>query len=226
MPVPADAAQGRAALVALLREEGPGALATLGRQLSSLPLAEDAVQDAAVRALEVWPREGVPASPRGWLLLTARACLPTCGCDLRDCWGMSRDQVLTDPQWALIEPLLPSSKGKASRPFRDHRQVLEGIVFRYRTGCPWRDVPERFGPWQTLWKRHARFSKDGTWDRVLERLIADADRAGQVDWQLSLDSTISRVHQHAANLPREVALQLPSHTGGAIELQETTGRTC
>jgi len=226
VPVPADAAQGRAALVALLREEGPGALATLGRQLSSLPLAEDAVQDAAVRALEVWPREGVPASPRGWLLLTARACLPTCGCDLRDCWGMSRDQVLTDPQWALIEPLLPSSKGKASRPFRDHRQVLEGIVFRYRTGCPWRDVPERFGPWQTLWKRHARFSKDGTWDRVLERLIADADRAGQVDWQLSLDSTISRVHQHAANLPREVALQLPSHTGGAIELQETTGRTC
>jgi len=65
VPVPADAAQGRAALVALLREEGPGALATLGRQLSSLPLAEDAVQDAAVRALEVWPREGVPASPRG-----------------------------------------------------------------------------------------------------------------------------------------------------------------
>jgi len=160
------------------------------------------------------------------VLATTRACLPTCGCDLRDCWGMSRDQVLTDPQWALIEPLLPSSKGKASRPFRDHRQVLEGIVFRYRTGCPWRDVPERFGPWQTLWKRHARFSKDGTWDRVLERLIADADRAGQVDWQLSLDSTISRVHQHAANLPREVALQLPSHTGGAIELQETTGRTC
>ncbi len=139
---------------------------------------------------------------------------------------MSRDQVLTDPQWALIEPLLPSSKGKASRPFRDHRQVLEGIVFRYRTGCPWRDVPDRFGPWQTLWKRHARFSKDGTWDRVLERLIADADRAGQVDWQLSLDSTISRVHQHAANLPREVALALPSHTGGAIELQETPGRTC
>jgi len=72
VPAPADAAQGRAALVALLRDEGPGVLATLGRQLASLPLAEDALQDAAVRALEVWPREGVPASPRGWLLLTAR----------------------------------------------------------------------------------------------------------------------------------------------------------
>ena len=62
---------------------------------------------------------------------------------------MSRDRVLTDAQWALLEPLLPSSKGKQSRSFRDHRQVLEGIVFRLRTGCPWRDLPERFGPWQT-----------------------------------------------------------------------------
>ena len=62
---------------------------------------------------------------------------------------MSRDEVLTDAQWLRIEPLLPSSVGKQSRPFRDHRQVLEGIVFRYRTGCPWRELPERFGPWQT-----------------------------------------------------------------------------
>lgn len=139
---------------------------------------------------------------------------------------MSRDQVLTDVQWALIEPLLPSSKGKRSRPFRDHRQVVEGIVHRYRTGCPWRDVPDRFGPWKTLWKRHARFSRDGTWDRILERLLAEADAAGQVDWQLSIDSTVSRVHQHAANLPREVASQLPSHTGGDLELQETAGRAC
>lgn len=137
---------------------------------------------------------------------------------------MSRDQVLTDTQWALIEPLLPSSEGKRSRPFRDHRQVLEGIVFRYRTGCPWRDVPDRFGPWKTLWKRHARFSKDGTWDRILEQLLAQADAGGHIDWQLSMDSTVSRVHQHGANLSREVASQLPSHTGGSFELQETAGR--
>ena len=137
---------------------------------------------------------------------------------------MSRDQVLTDAQWARIEPLLPSSNGKRSRPFRDHRQVLEGIVFRYRVGCPWRDVPDRFGPWKTLWKRHARFSKDGTWDRVLAELLAEADAAGQIDWQLSIDSTVSRVHQHGANLSRQVAAELPSHTGGPVELQETTGR--
>ncbi len=134
---------------------------------------------------------------------------------------MSRDQVLTDDQWALLEPLLPSSKGKQSRPFRDHRQVLEGIVFRLRTGCPWRDLPERFGPWQTVWKRHARFSKDGTWDQILQALLVKADEGGQVDWQLSIDSTVSRVHQHGLNMTRELASQLPSHTGGRVELQET-----
>ncbi len=137
---------------------------------------------------------------------------------------MSRERVLTDTQWAVVEPLLPSSKGKQSRPFRDHRQVVEGILYRYRTGCPWRDLPASFGPWQTAWKRHARFSKDGTWDRVLEALLIVADDAGQLDWQLSIDSTVSRVHQHGLNMTREVAEDLPSHTGGRIELQETTRR--
>jgi transposase len=137
---------------------------------------------------------------------------------------MSRDQVLTDAQWARIEPLLPSSKGKQSRPFRDHRQVIEGIAYRYRVGCAWRDVPTTYGPWQTWWKRHARFSRDGTWDRIHAALLAEADDAGRIDWQLSIDSTISRVHQHGATLSRETVRNLPSHTGGLGELQETTGR--
>jgi transposase len=137
---------------------------------------------------------------------------------------MSRHQALTDEQWARIEPLLPSSKGKQSRPFRDHRQVVNGIVYRYRTGCPWRDLPAEFGPWQTVWKRHARFSRDGTWDRILEQMLADADAGGQIDWQVAMDSTISRVHQHAASLSREVVVDLPSHTGGVGELQETGRR--
>lgn len=135
---------------------------------------------------------------------------------------MSRDRVLTDTQWALIEPLLPSSEGKACRPFRDHRQVVEGIIFRYRAGCPWRDLPEGFGPYQTVWKRHARWSKDGTWDQILAALLLKADDAGQLDWQVSIDSTVSRVHQHGSNMTREVAAVLPSHTGGRVELQETT----
>jgi hypothetical protein len=73
-----------------------------------------------------------------------------------------RMQVLSEGQWAGLLPLLPSSDGVRGRPFRDHRQVVEGIVFRCRTGCAWRDLPAEFGPWQTVWKRHARFSRDGT----------------------------------------------------------------
>jgi transposase len=66
----------------------------------------------------------------------------------------------------------------------------------------WRDLPARFGPWQTVWKRHARFSRDGTWDRILRTLQARADARGDVDWQVGVDSTVNRAHQHAATLPR------------------------
>lgn len=115
---------------------------------------------------------------------------------------MSRTAVLTDADWARIEPLMPSSDGQRGRPFRDHRQVIEGIVYRLRTGIAWRDLPESFGPWQTVWKRHRRFSADGTWDKIHARLVAEADAAGELDWQVSVDSTVNRAHQHATNLGR------------------------
>jgi len=124
---------------------------------------------------------------------------------------------LSDEQWAQVEPLLPSSVGKKSRPFRDHRQVVEGIVYRYRTGIPWRDLPrEQFGPWQTVWKRHRRFAGDGTWDRVLGMLLSQADAAGDLDWTVSVDSTINRAHQHATNTTRP-----ENATGGTVESQES-----
>lgn len=129
---------------------------------------------------------------------------------------MSRTAVLSDAQWERISELLPSSNGLVGRPFRDHRQVVEGIVYRYRTGIAWRDLPEEFGPWQTVWKRHRRFSLDGTWDKLLTRLLAEADAAGEIDWSVSIDSTINRAHQHAATLARD--------TGGLAELQESAAR--
>ena len=129
---------------------------------------------------------------------------------------MSRTAVLSDAQWERISELLPSSTGLVGRPFRDHRQVVEGIVYRYRTGIAWRDLPEEFGPWQTVWKRHRRFSLDGTWDKLLTRLLAEADAAGEIDWSVSIDSTINRAHQHAATLARD--------TGGLAELQESAAR--
>jgi transposase len=124
--------------------------------------------------------------------------------------------VLSDAHWARIADLCPSSDGQRGRPFRDHRQVIEGIIFRYRTGVAWRDLPAEFGPWQTVWKRHRRFSLDGTWDRMHRRLLAEADAAGQLDWTVSIDSTINRAHQHATTLPRD--------TGGVVEPQESGRR--
>nr|WP_245685088.1 transposase [Streptomyces exfoliatus] len=87
----------------------------------------------------------------------------------------------------MVEPLLPSG-GRARGRWRDHRHVLEGIVFKFRTGLPWRDLPERFGPWQTVHGRFARWAADGTFDRPLSA----AQSRAEVDWLVAIDSTIVR----------------------------------
>jgi transposase len=125
--------------------------------------------------------------------------------------------------WARIEPLLPPVKGRMGRPQCPHRPVIEGAVFRLRTGVPWRDLPREFGAWQTVHRRHQRWSADGTWDRVLAELQADAEAAGEIDWRVSVDSTIARVHQHGATAAR-CSSSPSSHTGGSVELQESAGQ--
>lgn len=155
--------------------------------------------------------------------LVARACLRYRRGGSRQSWWVSsssRFAVFSDEQWARIEPLLPSNAGRRGHPFADSRRVVEGIVYRYRTGVPWRDVPrEVFGPWQTIWKRHRRYAADETWDRVLAQLLAEADAVGLVDWTVSVDATINRAHQHATNTTRPA-----QDTGGSIELQESADR--
>jgi transposase len=131
---------------------------------------------------------------------------------------MSRTAVLSDEMWAQIETVLPPVKGAMGRPMRDHRLLVEGAIYRYRTGVAWRDLPADFGPWQTVWKRHHRFSTDGTWDKVLTALQVAADARGEIDWRVSVDSTSSRVHQHGATAARSAGGP-SSHTGGRVELQ-------
>src|SRR3954447_6936285 len=137
---------------------------------------------------------------------------------------VARMEQLSDEAWALIEPLLPSSAGCRGGQWRDHRQVLEAILWRYRTGSPWRDLPAEFGPWQTIWKRLNRWSGDGTLDQLLTAAHGDAEIAGELEWMVSADSTIARAHQHAAGAPKiaaEVSESAADGTGGRTELQET-----
>jgi transposase len=76
--------------------------------------------------------------------------------------------------------------------------LLDGIRWRVRTGAPWRDIPARYGPWPTAYGLFRRWQRDGTWQRLLTALQARADAAGHITWDVSIDSTITRAHQHAA----------------------------
>jgi transposase len=121
---------------------------------------------------------------------------------------------LTDAEYERIAPLLPSLKPRRGGRWRDHRRVINGILFRVRTGCPWRDVPERYGPYQTLYKRFARWGEDGTWARIEAALLAQAHAAGEVDLAGHIDSTVVRAHQHAAG----------AANGGAIRMNHVRRR--
>lgn len=105
---------------------------------------------------------------------------------------------LSDAQWAVLEPLLPEGKKPGRPPKWSKRQLLDGIRWRTRVGCPWRDVPARYGPWQTVYGLFRRWQRDGTWAKILTGLQTLADAAGRIVWDVSVDSTIARAHQHAA----------------------------
>jgi transposase len=124
---------------------------------------------------------------------------------------MSRQEI-SDEQWAVLAPLFPARKRTGRLPL-DMRSTVEGIAWRFRTGAPWRDVPERFGNWNSVYQRFADWSADGTWARVLATVQGQAAAAGEVAWTVSVDSSITRVHQHGATLPRD--------TGGWAELHES-----
>jgi transposase len=105
---------------------------------------------------------------------------------------------LTDAQWAVLEPLLPKGKKPGRPPTWAKRQLIDGIRWRTRAGCPWRDVPERYGPWASVYGLFRSWQRDGTWARILTSLQARADAAGLITWDVSVDSTVVRAHQHAA----------------------------
>jgi transposase len=126
---------------------------------------------------------------------------------------------LTDAQWALLEPHLPTpTTGRP--PLRSKRQLIDGIRWRTRVGAPWRDVPERYGPWPSVYDLFRRWSRNGTWAQILDALRSRADAEGLIIWQVNVDSTIVRAHQHAAGAAQKGRVQVtkrssPTTTGWA-----------
>lgn len=99
--------------------------------------------------------------------------------------------VLTDEQWERIAPLLPGKAGDPGRSSRDNRLFLEAVLWRVRTGAPWRDLPERFGHWSSVWKRFRRWAKKGVLEQIFNELSSDPD----FEYTL-IDGTIVKVHRH------------------------------
>jgi len=105
---------------------------------------------------------------------------------------------LTDQEWERLGPLLPDADPQRGGRWRDHRQVINGILWRTANGAKWREVPDRYGPWETCYSRFARWQKQGMWDAIERRLQADADERGELDWHGQIDSSVVRAHQCAA----------------------------
>ncbi len=119
---------------------------------------------------------------------------------------MIRRHELSDAEWDFVRPLLPEPSGGRKR--LDDRTVLNGIVRKFRTGSAWRDVPKRCGPWATLHTRFRRWALDGTFERMLRSAQAQADAAGDIDWLVTVDSTVVR----ATSMQPEPEKGDPQHT--------------
>jgi transposase len=130
---------------------------------------------------------------------------------------------LTDEQWDRLRPHLPAQKPATGKPNHDHRVVVEGILWRLRAGAPWRDLPERYGPWQTVYSRFRRWHAAGVWERALAALQAEGDAAGDLDWALHfLDGTTVRAHQHAAGAKKGAAIRRSAAPGAGSRPKSTS----
>ncbi|MFJ9240115.1 IS5 family transposase [Streptomyces anulatus] len=112
-----------------------------------------------------------------------------------------RRHELTDREWELLAPLIP--RAVRGRPRAEDRRIINGMVYKIRKGISWRDLPERYGSWQTVYTRFRRYAIDGVFTRALRQIQTRADAAGYIDWLVQIDSTIVRAHQHAAATGRK-----------------------
>jgi transposase len=117
---------------------------------------------------------------------------------------------LTDQQWELISPFFPAN-GKRGGQWKDHRTVVNGIFWRLNTGAPWRDLPERYGPWKTVHDRFHKMRRTGLLDRLLEALQVRLDEAGRIDWDLwCIDGSSVRGSRAAAGASKKKSRASPT----------------
>lgn len=134
---------------------------------------------------------------------------------------------LTDAQWAMIASMFPANGGRGGQ-WKDHRLMVEGILWVKGTGAPWRDLPERFGPWNTVYDRFRRWTREGLWDQILERLQAQRHADGEIDWELfCIDGSVVRAHKAAAGArkkggPRESRRIMPWAAPGEDSARKST----
>ena len=141
--------------------------------------------------------------------------------------AVTRRFDLTDPQWAVLEPLLPRPKKACRPPKWSKRLLIDGIRWRIRTGAPWRDVPDCYGHWRTVYGLYRRWQRAGVWAQVLAGLQGRADALGLITWDVSVDSTIARAHQHAAGARRDSDTQVeaPGGTSAVEPADHALGRS-
>ena len=108
-----------------------------------------------------------------------------------------RRHEIKDEDWGRIKDMLPGRPGDPGVTAKDNRLFLNAVLWIGKTGAPWRDLPERFGPWGSVWKRFDRWARKGVWARVFEAL-----RDPDLEWMI-LDSTVVRAHQHAAGAEKK-----------------------
>ena len=107
---------------------------------------------------------------------------------------------LHDDQWDRIKDFLPGREGYVGGTAEDNRLFVEAVLYRFRTGCPWRDLPERFGSWKTVHQRFSRWAETGVFDRIFKMLASDHDNE-----YMMIDATIVRAHQHSAGARKKTA---------------------
>ena len=118
---------------------------------------------------------------------------------------MKRRYELSDQQWAIVGPLLSGEDKGFGRPRRDERTLLNGIFWMLNSGASWRDLPERYGPWQTVYDRFRHWQKEGVFERILQALRLKLDEQGLIEpatWHL--DATIVKAHNAAAGAGKKM----------------------